>query len=99
MQSTAGCRKRQASGVVEDDVKLAFVCFVAIFSHCLFVVCRLWPAFAFIFDGYYGLLHFLLDACFVVWRFLRKCFNELRARSWVGDEDKRSFYKLEWTRR
>ncbi len=36
----------------------------------------------------------------MVWRFLHKCFNELRAaRNWVGDEDKRRFYKLEWTRR
>jgi hypothetical protein len=64
--STRRMQKATSFWVVEDDVKLASVCFVAIFSHCLFVVCRLWPTFAFIFDGYYGLLHFVLDACFVV---------------------------------
>jgi hypothetical protein len=33
---------------------------------------------------------FVWDTCFVVWLFLHNFFNELRTRSWVGDEDKRS---------
>ncbi len=79
-------QKATSFWVVEDDVKFVFVCLL-IFT--LFVVCKLWPTFAFIFD----VVAFVMDTCFMVWLFLHKCFNELQTRSWARDEDKRNIVK------
>ncbi len=81
-------QKAMSFWVVEDDVKFVFVCLL-LFFH---IICcfQVMANFCFYFQQLLQVVAFVWDACFVVWFFLRKCFNELRTRSWVGDEDKRS---------
>ncbi len=90
-------QKATSLWVVEDDVKL-FVCVLCCCFPTLFVVvCRFLRVVSTATTG----------CCILCWTHVSWCggscasalMNYEQGAGWVGDEDKRRFDKLEWTRR